>query len=362
MVHMIVIGVDPHKHSHTAVAVDRRTGELIAELTVKTNEEGHARLLDWARELDSERGFALEDCRQVSCRLERFLIGRGEHVVRVPAKLMARSRRSQRTRGKSDPIDALAVARAAIREPDLPEAHLNGAARELRLLVDHRDDLVGERTRIQNRLRWHLHELDPALEPPQRSLGRLSQLERLGRSLARRQQTTQLRIARELVARCRELTRQTNRFERDIEALVRREAPQLLALPGCGALTAAKLIGEIAGIKRFRSDAQLAMHAGVAPLDVSSGRQQRHRLNRAGNRQLNRALHTIAVTQKRIHAPAKDYLARHHAQGKNNKEALRALKRQLARRIYNILTLTADRARTPERIQINTVPLVPCLT
>src|SRR5215207_8623605 len=261
-----------------------------------------------------ERRFALEDCRQVSCRLERFLIGRGEPVVRVPPKLMAGARRAARSRGKSDAIDALAVARAAIREPDLPAAQLAGASRELRLLVDHREDLVCERTRIQNRLRWHLHEIDP--EPSRRSLGTLKVLERLGRRLARREQSVQVRVARELVGHCRELTRQADRLEREIETLVRREAPQLLALPGCGALTAAKLVGEVAGIERFRTDAQLAMHAGVAPLDVSSGRQQRHRLNRTGNRQLNLALHTIAVTQQRVYAPAKEYLTRRQADGK----------------------------------------------
>ncbi len=146
-------------------------------------------------------------------------------------------------------------------------------------------------------------------------------LERLGRRLARREQSVQVRVARELVGHCRELTRQADRLEREIETLVRREAPQLLALPGCGALTAAKLIGEVAGIERFRSDAQLAMHAGVAPLDVSSGRQQRHRLNRAGNRQLNRALHTIAIVQKRTYAPAKAYIAR-------TKPTARATRRQ----------------------------------
>jgi transposase len=359
---MIVIGVDPHKQTHTAAAVERRTGELLGELTVRGNEEGHARPLEWARELDSERSFALEDCRQVSCRLERFLIGRGEQMVRVAPKLMAGARRAARSRGKSDAIDALAVARAAIREPDLPAAQLEGASRELRLLVDHREDLVCERTRIQNRLRWHLHEIDPELEPPRRSLATLKLLERLGRRLARRQQSVQVRVARELVGRCRELTRQADRLECEIEALVRREAPQLLALPGCGTLTAAKLIGEVAGIERFRTDAQLAMHAGVAPLDVSSGRQQRHRLNRAGNRQLNRALHTIAVTQQRVYAPAKEYLARRQADGKTKREALRALKRRLARRVFHILNLIAARMRKPERIEISTPPPVPCLT
>jgi transposase len=298
----------------------------------------------------------------VSCRLERFLIGRGERVVRVPPKLMAGARRAARSRGKSDAIDALAVARAAIREPDLPAAQLEGASRELRLLVDHREDLVCERTRIQNRLRWHLHETAPELEPPRRSLGTLKVLDSLGRRLARRQQTVQVRIARALVAHCRELTREADQLEREIETLVRREAPQLLALPGCGALTAAKLIGEVAGIERFRTDAQLAMHAGVAPLDVSSGRQQRHRLNRAGNRQLNRALHTIAIVQKRVYAPAKAYIARHQADGKSHKEALRALKRQLARRVFNILNLIAGRPTNRQRIHISTPPAVPCLT
>lgn len=117
---------------------------------------------------------------------------------------------------------------------------------------------------------------------------------------------------------------------------MRREAPQLLALPGCGAL-AAKLVGEVAGIERFRTDAQLAMHAGVAPLDVSSGRQQRHRLNRAGNRQLNRALHTI-VLHRRQHDPAtKDYIAQRIAEGKTRRDATRLLKRYLARHLYRLL-------------------------
>src|SRR6266545_3166176 len=111
----------------------------------------------------------------------------------------------------------------------------------------------------------------------------------------------------------------------------------------------------------FAARSALAMHAGVAPLDVSSGRQQRHRLNRAGNRQLNRALHTIAIVQKRTYASAKAYIARRQADGKSNKEALRALKRQLARRVFNILHLIAARANNPQRIQTSTPPQVPCL-
>lgn len=359
---MMVIGVDPHKQSHTAAAVEGRTAGLLDDLTVAAREEGHERVLAWARSLDEERTWAIEDCRHVSGGLERFLLRSGERVVRVPPKLMAGARRSAREFGKSDPIDALAVARAAMREPDLPTARLSGAEREIALLLDHREDLVAERTRIQQRLRWLLHDLDPELEIPARTLAQRSTLARLSRHLRRQQQTTQVRICRELVRRCAELSRRANELERELTGLVRRAAPRLLALPGCGALTAAKLIAEVADVERFDSDAKLAKLAGVAPLDASSGKQLRHRLNRKGNRQLNLALHRIAVTQGRVHAPAKAYLARRQAEGKTTKEALRALKRHLARAVFRILKALAKRREAPPAIELRTAPLVPCLT
>jgi transposase len=361
---MIVIGTDPHKQSHTAAALDAQTVECVDELTVRARQEGHERLLGWAQELDEERVWALEDCRHVSGGLERFLLRAGERVVRVPPKLMAGARKGAREFGKSDPLDAKAVARAALREglETLPQARLSGPERELALLLDHREDLVAERTRIQQRLRWLLHDLEPGIEIRERSLDQSSTLKQLQGRLRRMQQTTEVRICRELVRRCTELSRRANELERELTALVRRQAPQLLALPGCGALTAAKLIAEVAGAERFGSDARLAMLAGVAPLDASSGKQLRHRLNRKGNRQLNLALHRIAVTQARIHGPARDYLARRQAEGKTKREALRALKRHLVRRVFRILTLIANRIKNPEPIEVSTAPRVPCLT
>ena len=334
---VIVIGVDPHKQTHTAAALEAALGELLDERTVKARQQGHEQLLVWGRSLGSERLWALEDCRHVSISLERFLLSSGEQVVRVPPKLMAGARRGARERGKSDTIDALAVARAALREPSLPRARLQGREREIRLLLDHRDDLVQERTRIQQRLRWHLHELSPELELPAGSLDRRVWLERLARRLARSEQTTQVTICRELVGRCRELSRRADELEREIATLVRAHAPALLELPGCGVLTAAKLLGETAGAERFSSDAKLAMHAGAAPLPASSGARQRHRLNRSGNRQLNCALHRIAVTQGRWHTPAKEYLERKERDGHSRREALRCLKRHLARVVYRTL-------------------------
>jgi transposase len=330
---MIVVGVDVHKRSLTAVAVDE-VGRPVAEQTVGDGQV----LLDWAASVSEERLWALEDCRQLTRQLERTLIDAGERLVRVPPKLMAPQRRAGRIRGKSDPIDALAVARAALREPRLDHPRPGEERlRELKLLVDHRDDLVDERRRAQQRLRWHLHELDPELTVPPGALDRAVWLDRLARRLARGEQTVLVRIARELLGRCRSLTRTILELERELEQRTVETAPRLLTLPGCGALSAAKLLGEIGPIERFDSDAQLARHAGVAPLQASSGTHQRHRLDRGGNRQLNCALHRIAITQARMHPPARAYLDRKRTEGKSNREAIRCLKRQLARTVYTTL-------------------------
>jgi transposase len=330
---MIVVGLDVHKHSLTAVAVDelgRERGAWSGPIGVGA--------VQWAQSLAPERLWAVEDCRHVTRALEQTLLAAGERLVRVPPRLTAPQRRRGRSRGKSDRIDALAVARAALQEPQLdgPRAG-EETLRELKLLVDHRDDLVAERRRCQQRLRWHLHELDPSLYVPLGALDRTVWLDRLARQLARREQTTQARIARDLLARCRALTRSIAELDRDLDARTTAIAPRLLALPGCGTLSAAKLLCEIGPIERFRSDAQLARHAGVAPLDASSGKHMRHRLDRGGNRQLNCALHRIAITQGRVHPPARAYLERKQNEGKSRREAIRCLKRQLARTVYSTL-------------------------
>lgn len=352
---MIVVGVDCHKKTHTAVALDRATGGKLAELTVAAREGGHERLVTWAGTIDATRSFALEDCRHVSGRLERHLLVSGEAVVRVPPKLMAGARRSSRSRGKSDPIDAEAVARAAIRLPDLPVARLEGPERDLRLLVDHRETVVRQRTRIQSKLRWLLHSIDPEIQVPPRALDRYCHLDRLEAHLAALGQTVEVSIARSLVASCRELTREADAREREISALVRDLAPELLSLPGCAELTAAKIVGEVAGVSRFGSEAKLALHAGVAPLEVSSGERRRHRLNRSGNRQLNAALHRIAVTQVRVHEPARTYLERRQREGLSKREAIRCLKRHLVKVIYRRLG-EAEARRGPHASHPTTEP------
>jgi transposase len=334
---VVMLGIDVHKDTHTIVGADQ-AGRKIGERTVRATDAGHRQLVGWARrQFPSERVWAVEDCRHVSTRLERALLAAGERVVRVPPKLMAGARDSARTRGKSDPIDALAIARAALREPDLPTAQHDEVSRQVRLLVDHREDLVAERTRMQNRLRWHLHELDPELDIPARGLDRVTVLDRLVGWLDGQPTTMVTRLAGELLADIRTLTARINALEAEITTLVRPLAPALLALPGVGALTAAKIVGETANVTRFRSEACFAMHAGAAPIPASSGRTNRHRLARGGNRQLNAALHRIAVTQIRLDGLGRAYYQRRREGGDTKMEALRALKRRLARIVFNLL-------------------------
>ncbi len=256
---MVIVGVDAHKRTHTLVAADD-VGRELASKTVAATPEGHLEAVEWAARWP-ERKFALEDCRHVTRRLERDLLAAGEAVVRVPTRLMAGERRGGRRAASRTRSTALADRARRVREPNLPVAHLDGETRELRLLVDHREDLVRERTRIQSRLRWHLHELFPGLVIRPKSLRCFKVLDELDVRLDGVDGTV-AEIARELVARTRELTGRANALERQITQIVRRVAPTLLALPGCGVLSAAKIVGETAGASRFRSTS--ACRAGTA--------------------------------------------------------------------------------------------------
>src|SRR5919108_3164789 len=298
---MIVIGADTHKRSHALAAADGGTGAVVGERSIRADDAGHLTALRWARELGEERVWAIEDCRHVSRRLEQALIAAGERVIRVAPKLMGESRRGERTPGKSDQIDALAVARAVLRHgvERFPVAFLDEQAMEIRLISDHRDGVVAERTRAQNRLRWHLVELCPQLEAelPERSLDRQVHLDRVVRAMQRMPASARVRVALQLVRRIRALTREATALEAELRALVRAQRPKLLTETGCGALTAATMIGRTAGAERFATDARFARQTGTAPIPASSGNRKRHRLHRGGDRQLNHALHTIAITR-----------------------------------------------------------------
>lgn len=339
---MITIGTDSHKKTHTFVAVDD-VGRRLGERTLAATSEGHLQVVQWAAQWPQVT-FALEDCRHMTRRLERDLLAAGHRVLRVPTKLMAGARRGGREPGKSDPIDAQAVAVAALRHPDLPVAELDGPTREVKLLVDHRRDLVAERTRVHNRLRWHLHEIDPTLHVPSRGLRRYCVLSELAVTLQKFDGVV-ARLARDLVDRARQLTQQINALEVELRPIVRQLAPSLLAVPGCGVLGAAMILGETAGVHRFRNKDAYARFTGTAPIPVWSGSTKgKVRLNRGGNRTLNTALHMIAVTQSRGYGPGQAYLDKLAGAGKARTEAIRLLRRRLSDVAFTALR-TDERAR-----------------
>jgi transposase len=348
---MVTIGVDPHKQTHTGVAVNQ-LGVGLSQRQVIARRDGFGHLLEWGRKIDDARVWVIEDVRHVSGGLERFLIDHGETVVRLPPRLMAKARDSVRERGKSDPIDALAIARAALREgiEKLPAAKLAGPELEIRQLALHRERLVDARTRLINELRWQLHDLWPDWSIPKRVLIQPGWQTTVVGRLRRAPATIQVQIARDMINRVRELTRSITGLYDQLAVLVQRAAPQLLAEKGLGVLIAAKLIGEIAGIDRFTSDAQLARLSGCAPIPVSSGRTDRFRLDPGGNRQLNHAFHMLAMTKWMTDPQTAAYLAKQRQKGKTNKEALRCLKRHLVRRVYRLLT------------DPNSIPTTVCLT
>jgi transposase len=346
---MVMIGADSHKRTHTVVAVDD-VGRRLGVKTVRTNSDGHLELVRWSAQFDKVT-FALEDCRHLTRRLEADLLAAGCRVVRVPTKLMAGARRAAREPGKSDPIDAEAVALAALRHPDLPVAELDGPAREVKLLSDHRHDLVVQRTRIASQIRWYLHELDPDLEVPSRGFRRHCVVAELAVELDRFDGLV-ARLTRNLLARCDELNHQINALEAELRGLVRAIAPTLLAIPGCGVLTAAVIIGETAGVHRFRDNDAYARFTGTAPVPVWSGASAgKVRLNRGGNRAVNCALHMIAVTQARGIGPGEAYLAKQQARGKDKTAALRLLRRRLSDTVFTAL-------RADQQHETQATPLV----
>lgn len=351
---MVVVGADVHKKTHTFVAVDERSRKL-GQLTVRATTAGHHEALRWARRsFGGEVQWAIEDCRHLSARLEMDLLGAGQIVVRVPPKMMAQTRASARTRGKSDPIDALAVARAALAEPDLPRASHDADARACKLLTDRRDALVKMRTATINSVLWRVHELDPEYEIPVKGLVLTKHQQGLQRWLSGLPSSVVVELAMDELTDIIALTVRINTLQKRLTALAAQRAPQVMAIPGCAGLTAAKLVGEIGGIERFHSEAALARHAGIAPIPLWSGRTQgRVRMTRSGNRQINCAIHRIAVTQIRLRdCQGRAYYDKKKGEGMSNREALRCLKRQLVRVIFRSLknTNTPVQQATPASI------------
>ena len=337
---MRVVGIDTHKATLAACAIDD-VGQVLGEQTFPNEPAGFAALLGWLRELGEIERIGLEGSAGYGAGAARFLLAAGGAAVEVPPQLSHRERVRTRRAGKSDPGDALAIARVTQREAELPPVRLPDASRELQLLVEAREDLVAEATRVRNRLHADLVVLVPGYGATAANLVAEKYRKSVAR-LLRRLPGVQAELARDRLARLDRLSREARAFERRIEGLVA-DHP-LRQLWGAGALVTAKLIGETGDISRFRSADAFAMLAGVAPIPASSGQVSRMRLNRGGNRQLNRALHGIALAQIRTYPPAQAFVARKRAEGKGWLEAMRALKRHLARIVFRLLSQPVGQA------------------
>jgi transposase len=331
---MTAIGIDTHKATLAACAIDE-LGRAIGEATFANDPAGHGAFIAWARSIAPDATIGIEGSSSFGASLARSVERAGLAVREVPPHLSRVERQRTRRPGKSDPGDALAIARVTARETNLPPIRLPDRTSELRLLLEAREDLVGEATRVRNRLHAHLLVLTPGYGGTVANLVAARHRSTVGR-LLRRDTAVQAELARALLVRLAHLERETGALTRRIGALV--DGHPLLGLPGAGPITVARLIAEVGDVRRFRSADAFAALAGVAPIPASSGQIQRMRLNRGGNRQLNRAFYVIAVTQSRFHPPAKAYVARRmEADGKTWREAIRALKRQLVRPVFRLL-------------------------
>jgi transposase len=340
---MIAIGVDAHKSTLAASAVDD-LGREVAAITVANDPVGHALFERWADELAAPRRVGIEGGGSFGAGFARRLVTRGDEVVEVPAHLTAQERRRLAKPGKSDPGDALAIARITLRERDLGTVTRAGRAEDLRLLAIERDELITERGRLVSRVHAHLVVLAPGYEAAIPDLRSARNLARAARLVSRRRDV-RARLTRQLLVRIRELDRAAGVLTTEISATV--TSPRLRQIVGVGPIVAAMLVGHTGDVLSFRSSAGFAATTGTAPIPASSGQTQRHRLNRGGNRQLNRALHIVALTQARSCPLARTYLERKRAEGKTWREAMRCLKRQLADVVYRAMVADALAESSP---------------
>jgi transposase len=332
-----VVGVGPHRDSHALAVVHVQSGVVVFEATVTADSDGYAQALRLVElHAPGRRAVAVEGTGSFGAGLTRFLSGRGERVLEV-----SRLRRERRSGGKTDALDAARAARSVLAEqrPSTPRA--GGERQALQALVAAREGAVNARRAALCQLRDLLITTPEPLRSELRPLTRARLLQRLAATRPHGRTDAELRgsllALRSIARRVLQLTIEERELARDIESLTRRLAPQLLDQPGAGVHAAAQLVLSWSHQGRISTEAAFARLAGAAPIPASSGQTIRYRLDRSGDRKLNRALHMILVTRKRTQPATIAYIERRLQEGKTRREASRCLKRYLARNLYRLL-------------------------
>ncbi|MBC8508540.1 MAG: IS110 family transposase [Chloroflexi bacterium] len=335
----ITLGVDSHKDSHTIYAVNA-VGRPLDQVTVANDSDGYESAYQWASQQATARRWGIENCGHFGRGLAQYLLGQGETVVEVSPHLTGRKRNRSRKAEKSDPNDALAIARIVLQEDDpLPAIQPEDETTKVKLLVEQRDNLVGERTRLLNQLHGHLHEIDPHYKE---NLGQLDQAKVLKRckayTLRGADAVSQIRITiiRQLATLILQLNTQIKALEKLLTPLVLILAPALLTIQGIKEITAAQLIACVGNIHTVPAASTLAHYAGIAPIKSGSAGNYYYRVNPKGNRRLNAVFHRIAKTQARCNPLAKAYLQKKKGEGKPHKQAFRCLKRRMVDIVYAV--------------------------
>jgi transposase len=337
----VLIGVDPHKRSHHAVAINRDEMAL-GELSVRAAKDQTERLLAWAARFP-ERRWAIESAAGLGYLLSQQLVGVGEEVLDVPATLAARVRvlgsgRSQ----KNDPNDALSTAIAALRHRGLQEVRADDHTAILRMLATRHHDLRGLRTQSACRLHAALAALIPGGYSGRLSAKKAASLLRSVRPIDGVGAERKAQAA-ELLGDLRRLDGALASVRKRIIVAVDASKTSVTEVYGVGPVLAAMIVGHAGDVRRFATRHHFASYNGTAPIEASSGPKKRHRLNRRGNRQLNHAIHVAAVTQIRNDTAGRTYFERKIGEGKTKKEALRSLKRRISDAVYRQLLIDADR-------------------
>jgi transposase len=331
----VVIGVDPHKRSNTALVLDARE-TVLARQRFDNDRDGHRELKKWARQWRS-RTWAIEGARGVGLGLAQRLAAEGEHVLNVPAKLSARVRALGGGSGrKTDDTDAYAVAVAGLRGHDLEVVEVDDLVTILKLMSDRRQQLVEARIAAVNRLHQQLQDLLPGGASRRLTVAKARELLS---SVRPRDQVGKARkqLALEHVADVAALDAKLKTIKAQVIEVLKEHPTAVQDIRGLGAVTTALIIGEVGDVRRFPSKHHFASYTGTAPIDASSGDHVRHRLNRGGNRRLNFALHICALVQTSHPGPGPDYYQRKLAAGKSPMEAMRCLKRRLSDVVFRAL-------------------------